>query len=96
MAIERHPNRHRVAQAIVEQAQVELVDRRVHDEVIDVRELADHAKVAAGDGGRIRRELRIEGTQIRVERRIGHRQRHVGVHRLVQRDRPRAGDRKTR
>ena len=47
--IERQANRRGVAQAVVEQPEIEPLDRRLHQQLVDVRELADDAHVAAGD-----------------------------------------------
>jgi hypothetical protein len=67
MAVEGHPNRDGVAQAVVEEPQIELVNGRIDNEVIDVGKFAHNAEIAAGNGGRIRRQLRIERAEIRVE-----------------------------
>ena len=94
--IERHADRHGVSQAVVKETEVEFIDGRVDHEVIDVRQLAHHADVAARDRSGVRRELRIERTKIRVERRVGHVEREVGVHLLAERDGAGSRDRQAR
>ena len=75
VAIERQPDRPRVAQRVVEQPHVESIDRRVHEQMIDVAQLADDAHRSADDGGRVGRELRQEQTHVRIERGVGDRER---------------------
>ena len=62
-----------VPQRVVEQPHVDAVDGAVDQQVIDVAQLADDADAAAGDGGRERRQPRLEGAHVRVERGVGER-----------------------
>ena len=94
--IERQADRRRVAQPVVEQPQVEPIDRRLDQQLVDVGELADDANVAAGDGGGVRRQLRIERADVRIERRVGDAERQLRVHRRRQRDAAGARDREAR
>ena len=93
--VQREIDRALVLQSVVEQLQVEALDVRFDDEVIDVRELADDADGAAGDGVRERREARLEEADVRVERRVGEPHRQLRVHLRRQRDAARAGDHET-
>ena len=80
VAVERDANRRGVAQPVVEQPHIQAVDRRLHHQLVDVGELSDHTDVAAGDGGREGRQLRVESAEVWIERRVGHVERQVGIH----------------
>jgi hypothetical protein len=67
VAIERQANRSGIAQRVVEQAHVEAVDRGVHEQIVDITQIADHTYRSADDGGGERRELRQEQTDVRIE-----------------------------
>ena len=86
----------RVAQPVVEEADVEPIDGGVDEQVVDVGELADHANAAARDGGRERRQARLERADVRIERRVGDVERQLGVHLGRQRDAAGARDGKAR
>ena len=90
--IERQLDRAVVAHAIVEQLQVELLDVRVDDELIQVGQLADDAHRAADDRGRERRQPRLEEADVGIERRLAEAHRQLGVHLGGERDAARAGD----
>ena len=68
VAVERDVNRRGVAHLVVEEARVEAVDGRVHQQVVEVGQLADDAHAAAHDRRGVGREPRLEGTDVRVER----------------------------
>ena len=80
-----------IAQLVVEQLEIELLDAGVDRQVIDVSELTDHSDRAAGDGTGKRRELRGKETQIRIERGVGEPERQLGVHLVGHRDPAGAG-----
>ena len=68
--IERQPNGTSIPNGVVEQRHVQSVDRAVHQQVIDVGELADDVNRAVGDRRRVRRQLRHEQSDVGVERAI--------------------------
>ena len=82
----RQAHRIQVADPVVEQLQIELLDAAVDDEVIDVGKLADHANGAAGDRVREWGQSGLKKPQIRVERRVRKPHRQLGVHFIGQRD----------
>ena len=84
--IERQLDRTVVAHAIVEELQVELLDARVDDELIQVGQLAEDADRAADDRGREGREARLEETHVGIERRLAKTHRELGVHLGRERD----------
>ena len=86
LLLHQHANRLRVAQRIVEGADLQLVEHHVDDEPLGVRELADDAQRAAADRRRKRREALLERARVGIERRIGEAQRDVGILRLGQID----------
>ena len=52
-------------QPIVEESEIQAIDRRVHKQLVDVGELSDDANVAAGDCGRERRQVRVNRADVR-------------------------------
>ena len=94
--IERQVNRAVVAQRVVEQPHVERVDGRVDEQVIDVGELAHHANRAARHRGGVRRQVRQEQPDVRIERAVVEPERELGVGLRRQRDAAGAGQREAR
>jgi hypothetical protein len=86
MAVERQAKRRRVANLVIEEAQVELVDGGIHQQAIDVCQLAHDADSSAGDRCRERRQSRLERTDVRIERGIADVEGHFRVHLRRQRD----------
>ena len=71
LPIERDADRHVVVDLIVVEARVELVDAHVDEQMIDIGQLADDMYAAAGDGGGVRRQRRVERAHVGIERRVG-------------------------
>ena len=69
-----------VVRRVVEQLQLELLDVRLHEQVIDVRQFAHASDGAVGHRGGERRQRRLKEADVWIERRIGHAQRDFGVH----------------
>ncbi len=65
LPFDAQPNRRGIAQPIVEQRDVDLLDRRIDAQRVRVVELADHADGAAGNRRRERRERRLNGAHVR-------------------------------
>ena len=65
VAIQRQAYGPRIAERVVEEPDVEPLDRGVHEQVIEIGELADDANRATRDGRRVRRQLRLERAQRR-------------------------------
>ena len=86
LVLDAQPDRRLIAQAVVEQPQVHLLDVGVDAQRIRVVELADDANRAAGDRRRERRERRLQDAQVRIERRVGDAERQLRVHFVVQLD----------
>ena len=95
VAIERQLDRTAVAQRIVEQFQIELLDAGIHEEVIHVSELAADADGPAGNRIGERRQPRLEKADVRIERRLGEPQRHLDVLLLAQANAPRSRHRES-
>ena len=75
-----------IAQTIVDEPQVELLDRRRDAQGVAVVELAGHANRAAGRRRCVRREVGLEHAHVRIERRVAHPERQLGVGVVVERD----------
>ncbi len=96
VATQREAERRRVSQAIVEQPHVQRLDGGVDDQPIHVSQRTHDANRAAGDGGRERRQPRLERAHVGIQRGVGDAERDVGVPARRQLDASGAGHGKSR
>ena len=68
--VERHPDRRRVLERVVEQPHVERVDRAVDEQVVHVGQAARHANRAAGHRRRKGRQTWHERPDVGIERHV--------------------------
>ena len=93
--IERQLQRTGIAQRQVEQTDVDTIDRRFDEQVIQIGDVSDHPNRSARHGRCVRQKLRDEQANIRVQRTVVEPERHFRVAFGLQRQPPGCGQRQS-
>ncbi len=94
--VEREANRCRILQRVVEQLHLDRIDRRLHQQVVQVGQLADHPNRPAADPGGVLGQTREKQPEVRIERAVVKPERELAVGLRRERDAAGRRERKTR
>ena len=96
LAVEPDPQHAAVAQLVVEQPHLQVVDHRLDVQRVGSVDLAPHPHAAAAGGGGVRRQRRHEHPRVRIERGVRQPHRHLDLAGVGEPELPRARGRQPR